>query len=732
MAEVIAAEAQASRQPTAANLRTWGLAQLLSGQENRAAATLEHAYQASRGTGAVVGDLAATLMVRGLSTDNPRDTAEGLELLLARTEQLSTAEAFDRAFALEALGLREQAAAAWERYRLASPTNDWTAVAAERGRFLMGPAPPGSEAVEREILINLLPGALAAKHGLGERKMEQVAGVAAVHAAAHHDSILVDVVAAARAAASAQRRQLLRALRVIANARGAYDRHDPLACISNVRRAVALLKRSRYPLVAITALIGGSCSYLQGRLDDSARWTAEAHRLALAQTKPSPLLLGQVAWLEGLLAYARGRPAEALAAYERARDELISADDGPRAASVHNLLGGVYGYFGRSTAAWQEATRATRTPGLTPARRYLVLQTLSSLVAEAHLPRLERELASALSLEADRVGDPSFRADALAFQARASLHLGNRATAVEYLRDSLELAKAIKEPHARARTSAYATVELAGALLPERPSEVESLLAPVEPLAASDGELFLDLALARARARELLGDSEGAENDLRRAAARASEDRLPLAGVLSRDEAFARRRDIYAALVESLVNHGRPADALEVLEGWRAESFGHAAQNKAPNSSQLPPADSTVDVFSLLSLPHQLLVWRLHKASVSLARYEVPQDRVTAVVEAFATDLRNGDAASPAGRELSGWILSSREDLPVKVVVVPDAIFFGIPFGALPAPEGTAPLLGEHEFTVVPSLHLWHSIRRTQTRPRPCALLIAGAANGGA
>ncbi|HET9767000.1 MAG TPA: CHAT domain-containing protein, partial [Thermoanaerobaculia bacterium] len=729
-AEIIAAEVRAARQPTPANLHAWGIAQLLRGDDERAITTLERAYALSGGSPGIAGDLAAVQVARGLSADSPLEVATGLELLLLHSARAAPADAFNRALALETLGLRDQAAAAWQRCRLRDPSRDWASVAAARVRRLAVPVPPGSETAEREVLLHLLPAWFAGGAANGAPELERAAVVAATHAAAHHDPILVSVVAAAQAASGAQRRELVRGLQALAAARTAYDQHDLAACSNGARRAFGLLDRTHHQLLAMAALTGASCSYLGGRLDESARWAAKAHRLAFAQEPPSPLVLGQLAWLEGLIAYARARPAEAVEDYRRALVELARADDEQRAASVRNLLGGVYGYLGRSVAAWQEATAATRTAGLTPARRYQALQTLAALADDAGLPRVEREVAVAMSAEADRVLDPSYAADALAFQARAALGQGRREAAVSLWRRSLALAETIPEPYARARTAAYTRVELSAALPPELAAEAERLLAPVDSLAASDGELFLALALARARVRELLGDSAAAEDELRRAAARAREDRLSLASVASRDEAFSRRRDIYEALVGALVRRGKPEDALAVLEDWRTESFARV-KLRDESRAQLTPNDGSVGVFSLLCLHQELYVWRLERGAISFARYAAPRERVAALAASFEAALRTGGDASLPGRQLARWIFGDPLSLPAKVVVVPDATLFAVPFAALPATRRGEPLLAAHEVAVTPSLRLWQSLRQSRTTQSRCTLLIGGAELGG-
>ncbi len=80
---------------------------------------------------------------------------------------------------------------------------------------------------------------------------------------------------------------------------------------------------------------------------------------------------------------------------------------------------------------------------------------------------------------------------------------------------------------------------------------------------------------------------------------------------------------------------------------------------------------------------------------------------------------------------LSSLLLGREGPLDFQVIVSPDEVLFEVPFGSLPDQEQRS-LLDSHELVVTPSLRLWSALAELPERPPRCALLIAGAHDGGA
>src|SRR5262249_3315232 len=124
--QIAAAQAQKKLQSerSAENLHAFGASQLLLGRFDAAVGALNEAATvgASRGPSslrAINTDLAAAYLARGRAQDRPDDFVHALNAadLAGRASSAPTPESlFNRALALEALHLRDQARAAWQDY----------------------------------------------------------------------------------------------------------------------------------------------------------------------------------------------------------------------------------------------------------------------------------------------------------------------------------------------------------------------------------------------------------------------------------------------------------------------------------------------------------------------------------------------------------------------------------------------------------------------------------------
>jgi tetratricopeptide (TPR) repeat protein len=124
---------QAAADPSARNLHALGIAHLLLGEGAAAVEQLERARRADPLDGRIASDLGAALISRGLGEDTPEDVAAGLDLLLGkRAEALTLEDRFNRALALDRLGMRDEAIAEWERYLELDRESAWATEARER------------------------------------------------------------------------------------------------------------------------------------------------------------------------------------------------------------------------------------------------------------------------------------------------------------------------------------------------------------------------------------------------------------------------------------------------------------------------------------------------------------------------------------------------------------------------------------------------------------------------
>jgi hypothetical protein len=108
-----------------------GVSRLISGDVDTAIEDLQHAVTADPTNTAYLSDLAAALLTRGIRQRNPQDFEQALkradEAIAKEPRHLEAL--FNRALALESLGQRDAARAAWESYLKVDATSAWAAEA---------------------------------------------------------------------------------------------------------------------------------------------------------------------------------------------------------------------------------------------------------------------------------------------------------------------------------------------------------------------------------------------------------------------------------------------------------------------------------------------------------------------------------------------------------------------------------------------------------------------------
>jgi CHAT domain-containing protein/tetratricopeptide (TPR) repeat protein len=124
----------AQNDPSAPNLHALGLAHLVLGEYDDAVRAIEDAVSEDPGPARYHSDLAAAYLARAKHLDRPDDLPRALgaaERALKTDDTLHEAR-FNRALALEALFLEDQARKAWEDYIARDPSSGWANEARER------------------------------------------------------------------------------------------------------------------------------------------------------------------------------------------------------------------------------------------------------------------------------------------------------------------------------------------------------------------------------------------------------------------------------------------------------------------------------------------------------------------------------------------------------------------------------------------------------------------------
>ena len=134
----------AERDPSAPNLHALGVAHLVLGEYDQAVRAIEDAVAEDPAPAQYQSDLAAAYLARAKYLDRPEDLPRALEAAeraVKRDDALKEAR-FNRALALEALFLEDQARQAWEDYIARDPDSGWANDAREHLQKLQQRPPP--------------------------------------------------------------------------------------------------------------------------------------------------------------------------------------------------------------------------------------------------------------------------------------------------------------------------------------------------------------------------------------------------------------------------------------------------------------------------------------------------------------------------------------------------------------------------------------------------------------
>ncbi len=623
-------EKEADTNPTPGALHLLGLVHLFVGELGEAADDLRRAHRAAPSDGSIDDDLAAALIQRSHQEHAPAFAAEGLEVLLRSAASERHAEAlFDEALALEALGLRREAIATWQRYLRLDGRSEWAEEARARVAALRAADATADQTspewLEQEVLERDLAdwaGASTAGDALRARRSLAAADqVAAHHAELTGDPLLPSILQSIHGAAPATLAQLAAGHRAYALARRAYASQHVASCRLEAERAVALLGAQGSPAAALATLTWGSCDFLASELEQAEHQAHSSAAIAAKASHPSLLVRAQADWLTGLVEHARNRPADSLVSYLRGLEELRRAHDRSREASLRTLVAYLYDYLGRTDAAWEEATAAVRLEGSIPRRRYRALGALAQLARRQALPHVALEVARAMRAAALSTGLRDFACESYLEEGRAATLAGRPAAAADAFQAALGEAEALGDPDLRARYFAHAAIELARTMAASDPGRAKRLLADIDTLATREADLYLDTAFVGSRIERREGNTKAAETTLRLAIAR-SDHELDELGLRDRDDLFDQRKEVHYALVRLLADQGRAGDALEVLESWRSLAFARSNSTAVP-SGALGSRLRGRSILAYLCLDDELLVWKLVDDSVKLARHPI-------------------------------------------------------------------------------------------------------------
>lgn len=669
---------------------------------------LQSAAAMSERPAPALADLAGAHLLRAERLRAPQELSRALDAAerALETEPDNLVARFNAGQALDRMGLRREAGAAWTRYLAADPASGWADHARRRLRALAAPPRrprvPGRTAgaaelerfaaaapqEARELGWDALLGewgaaVLASDTATARRRLDQATVLGGTLAARGGDASLADAVDAirARAAHGAGTRRLARLHELLAQARAAQRRTNLGGACPGYRRVQA--EADAPALREWAATFAGLCAANETGTDPAALRELAAR----ADTARHPALAARRWWVAGYAMRRAGRYDQALDAYARAERLCARVGEREYAASMRAQAGNAHAILGNTADAYALLLAGVSELGGHPGTQnlYNSLYALRNATLADGLWHAARRVQDE-AVAATAGMEPFPRAEALL--ARVRLHLSaGRGYASGDMRTAAALADSVADRRLRgwiradlheARALARLAGDAAGAA-----ADLDSVVGYFP-----QADRLVPALFTRAEARLAAGHRDSALADLRRAAELLDAQRPHVESAQLRASLLERSRRVFDRAVMLSVQAGREEEALDFVERSRA-SFSPVG--RAADWVRRPlraPAGQVAVEFALVG--DTLLTWVLWNGGMHLTRTAVDRAELVRTVERVRSALERRAPESSVLPDLQG--LYDRLIRPVHgrlgaagtpLVVVADGELAAVPTAAL-------------------------------------------------
>jgi CHAT domain-containing protein len=731
------------------------IARLVVGDDEGAAASLRQV--ANRDADAAAwNDRAAALLVRCEALDDPRfalDALAATDHALA-LEPSSAAVSFNRALALEDLGLLRDARREWRRCLLLERNTSWQDEALQH----LSRLPARNESEEwRRIFAQLMKngvgqteaswrrivgrypqyarrwgeGLLVAEWADATLRGDSAAAVARLklarsigHAlqATIGDSLLADIVASIdRAASAGTALPLARAIALYRDGRLAHRDQKTVEAERDFRAAVPLLEENGNPMALLARYYLGSALHSQMRIDEAAD-VLDALLAEQPVRRGYRAFAPQIGWERGACFLDRGAYSDALKTFDDSRRELEAAGDPATASTMDAFLAVVLELVGDGRSAWRSRRRALAQFARSGDVALTTICLDSAAMAASSSGEWDRA-GALLGIAVDNAERQNSMTDAHVYTQRAVVNFERHqlADAAADIRRARSLISRARNPRMRARAEADLAYAEAMTLRDREPfaavSRFSASLAYYEQV--ENAVEPPRIRLERARASVRLGRIDDARRDLDDALRIIASQRQQLRDVTRRATLLEMNEAIFEEALRLAAAQRDDAGAFRLVEEQRGraltEMFLSGGNSAGPALEPLPLAairgslapDAAIVEYA--SLPDALLAFVVRRESFSMTRIEVPRARLAAAVKTLRAACADAseprlllDAASAADATLLAPFRAALSDVR-HLVVVADPRLAGVPFSALYDPVTGRFLIEQAAISTAPS-----------------------------
>lgn len=731
--------------------------------------------RAAEGDARVISDLAAAYYVRAQRQDRPADLLESLKTAdqaIARNPKLLPAR-FNRALAMEALGLREEAIAAWNDF-VPIADDAWREEALQRRDRLakrvthperwqqdLDALSAALRARDRNAVARLVePHPSAAQRYFEEELLPQWAETPAAEQFAQvqlfaaelssrlkGDRFPIDVVdAISRAAHSPKKLAALReGHRAIGRARRAEQSFtgNAMALYASAARSLA---QGDSPF-RLRADLGSGVGL--DSLESEARARGYRHLLARIHWRRAFSLANESSYLE------------AAAAYEDARKSYAFLHDEEGLTAVHSRLAGIYRALGDQDRTWREAFYAQRHAHHLMEVKNQNAQLLEVAWSARDLGYHQSELLylNVAVNELDRARKEALQADsqlrstletnlavALRHRAGAELRLGFLDRAANDLDQAMSLTNSRDEMDSSVRIALRArNAEItAQKLLNGDPDgAVAEFTRALENTSSGLTTFHASLFAQRAEANLRADHLDAALDDLQKALDVLHQEEQAILAKRTRGKAeefwrpyFERFQDTYRVLIRLRMDNGEPDLAFAYAERARAAEplnlVGRGPATVREIQQTLPPQTFILEYCVLDDRTYLWLIGR--EVFQSFEARGVSREKI----EDWSTRLQNAvrdglidDIGTVLRAAYDDLLTNPLAAIPggvkgTRLVVIPDGAIHGLPIAALRGPQKHLIEDAAIEISGSAALYL-HSLSRDRalvSLPTPPVLVI--------
>jgi len=610
------------------------VAYLIGGDTARA---LEYfgALNARTNDARTLNDYAAALLVRADEEDDPRYALDALVAAGRAVDSGDAAALFNRALALETLGLFGEARLAWAAAAKRDSDPQWKREAAESARRLA--LRQGAEDIgvrrRRAEGITLSEWADAVLRNDDHRASTLLADARDVASDIHRASgerLLRDAVAAIDGAGPADRHMLALAQVSYRAGRLAHRANKPVEAERQFRYAARTFERVGSPMAYLARYFIGSALHAQSRLNE-ARELLDALAAKRLEDRGYLALAAQIGWERGLARFSGGSLAEPLQIFEGAREHAIRAGDHDLAAQLDLLAVQVLDAMGDARGAWQRRRRVFS--ALYAARNEARTVVALNAAASVLLRLAENARAGALlglSIAAsDRLRDPM--SAAWAYTTRSAI-------VSDPWRDlAAAQRRLVRVDDATTRARLQIDFDLARGIALRRrdPSaaidSISRALAAVERTGA--GILAPRLWLERGLTHEQQDDHQRALDDFARGIDAVERQRASLSSPEQRATILATAEKLFDGAIGAALATGDAAQAFTFVERARARTLFEQIdpQHEAHTATAVEIREALAAdaaVISYWTFPDRVAAFVLTRGDFRVVTTRVPADRL--------------------------------------------------------------------------------------------------------